>query len=58
VQVNGKLRDTVEVATDADQETVEKAAFACEKVEKHVSGKNIVRKIFVKGRLLNIVVKG
>ncbi len=58
VQVNGKLRDTIEVSADADQETVEKAAFACEKVERHIGGKDVVRKIFVKGRLLNIVVKG
>ena len=57
VQINGKLRDTVEVAADSDQETVEKAAFECSKVISHTEGKQIIKKIFVKGRILNIVVK-
>ncbi len=57
VQVNGKLRDTVVVAADADQETVETAAFASDKVQAHTADKNIIKKIFVKGRILNIVAK-
>ncbi len=57
VQVNGKLRDTVRVATDADQAAVEQAAFESEKVQARIEGKQIVKKIFVKGRILNIVVK-
>ena len=58
VQVNGKLRDTVVMPADADQQTVEQAAFGSEKIKAHTEGKEIVRKIFVKGRILNIVVKG
>ncbi len=58
VQVNGKLRDSVSVPADADQATVEQAALASDKVQKHIEGKTVVKKIFVKGRLLNIVVKG
>ena len=58
VQVNGRLRGTVVVATDADQETVEAVAFANPRVANHTEGKQIIKKIFVKGRLLNIVVRG
>ncbi len=57
VQVNGKLRDTVCVPANADQETVEKTAFECQRVKTHTEGKQVVRTIFVKGRILNIVVK-
>ena len=58
VQVNGKVRDTVSVAADSDQETVEKAAFESEKIQAHTEGKQIIKKIYVPGRILNIVVKG
>jgi leucyl-tRNA synthetase len=58
VQVNGKLRDSVSVPADSDQETVEKAAFESAKLQAHTEGKQIIKKIYVKGRILNIVVKG
>ena len=58
VQVNGKLRDTVIVAADADQDVVEKAAFESKRVQGFTDNKDIVKKIFVKGRIFNIVVKG
>jgi len=58
VQVNGKLRDTVTVPADPDQATVEEAAFASEKIQKYTSDKQILKKIYIPGRLLNIVVKG
>jgi leucyl-tRNA synthetase len=58
VQVNGKLRDSVIVPADSDQETVEKAAFESQKVRNFTENKQILKKIFVKGRILNIVVKG
>ena len=57
VQVNGKLRDTVTVPADADQAVVEAAAFESDKVKSFTDDKQIVKKIFVKGRILNIVVK-
>ncbi len=57
IQVNGKLRDSVRVAPDADQDAVEQEALARDRVRSHVEGKQIVRKIYVKGRVLNIVVK-
>ncbi|HUV30491.1 MAG TPA: leucine--tRNA ligase [Acidobacteriota bacterium] len=58
VQVNGRLRDTVTVAAGSEQAAVEKAALMSEKVQNHIGNKDIVRKIYVPGRLLNIVVKG
>jgi leucyl-tRNA synthetase len=58
IQVKGKLRDTVTVAADAGQSEVEKAALASPKVQTHVGGKEILKKIYVPGRLLNIVTKG
>ena len=57
IQVNGKLRDTEMVEAEATQETVETAALASEKVKSHTDGKQIIKKIYIKGRLLNIVVK-
>jgi leucyl-tRNA synthetase len=55
--VNGKLRDTVEVAADASQEDVLNIALISEKVKKHTEGKEIKKVIFVKNKLINIVVK-
>ena len=57
VQINGKLRDTVEVSADSNQEAVEKIAFESERIKSYTDGKQIIKKIFVKGRILNIVVK-
>ena len=58
VQVNGKLRGKIEVAADADKETILALAKADESVTKHIEGKEIVKEIVVPGRLVNIVVKG
>jgi leucyl-tRNA synthetase len=57
VQVNGKLRDTVHVSPEADQAEVERLALAGKKTSRFVAGKTIVKKIYIKGRILNIVVK-
>jgi leucyl-tRNA synthetase len=58
IQVNGKLRDTVTVAVYASQAEVETAALASPKVQAHTQGKEIIKKVYVPGRLLSIVVKG
>lgn len=58
VQVNGKLRGKIEVAADADKETILAAAKANEQVAKFVKGFEILKEIVVPGRLVNIVVKG
>ena len=57
VQVNGKLRSRITVAVDADQETVLAAAKAEQKVADELFGGNIVKEIYIKGKLVNIVVK-
>jgi leucyl-tRNA synthetase len=57
VQVNGKLRSRVIVPADATQDYVLDRALADEKVKSAIAGKQIVNKIFVPGKLVNIVVK-
>ncbi len=57
IQVNGKLRATVELSPDLPEKDVQDRALATENVIKFVEGKEIVKVIFVPGRLINIVVK-
>jgi leucyl-tRNA synthetase len=57
VQVNGKVRDHVEVAPDADEATVRAAAEALPRWAEHLGGKEPARVIYVPGRMLNVVVK-
>jgi leucyl-tRNA synthetase len=56
VQVNGKLRGTVETAAGSEQDAVVALAKAQENVTRHLAGSAIRRVIFVKDRLLNFVV--
>ena len=57
VQVNGKLRATINVEKDATRETLEALAMANENVQKHLEGKEIVKVIAVPNRIVNIVIK-
>ncbi len=57
VQVNGKLRGRVVVPADADENFVLERALADEKVQAAIAGKQIVKKIYVPGKMVNIVVK-
>ncbi len=57
VQVNGKLRSVVVVPAGASNDQVEQAAFANEKVKAAIAGKQIVKKIVVPEKLVNIVVR-
>jgi leucyl-tRNA synthetase len=56
VQVNGKLRSRVVVPADATEEFIVAQAMADEKVQAAIAGKRVVKKIYVPGKLLNIVV--
>ena len=56
VSVNGKPRDVIKVAVDADQATLEAAAKASEKVQQFIAGKTIKKVIIVPKRMVNIVV--
>ncbi len=58
VQVNGKLRDRIEVGSDAAQEDLLELARASENVQRHLDGKAVAKEIVVPGRLVNFVVKG
>ena len=57
VMVNGKLRDKFEAAPGSDDETLKTMAFDREGVKKHTDGKEVVKVIVVKDKLVNIVVK-
>ena len=56
IQVSGKLRGQIEVALDASEATIVAAAKADDKVKPFLEGKPIKREIYVKGRLVNLVV--
>jgi leucyl-tRNA synthetase len=58
VQVNGKLRDRIEVAADTAEEELVSLAKGSENVQRHLDGKPIVKEIVVPGKLVNLVVKG
>jgi len=57
VQVNGKVRGKVTVAADADEETVKTVAFADENVKKFTDNTQIVKVIYVPGKLSAIIHK-
>jgi leucyl-tRNA synthetase len=56
VQINGRLRSRVVVSADATEETVVERALSDEKVQAAIAAKQIVKKIYVPGKLLNMVV--
>jgi len=59
VLVNGKLRDTIEIQSDAmsDQQKAEEIARASAKVQKYLEGKQPIKTVYVPGKILNFVVK-
>ncbi len=57
VQVNGKLRAKITVNKDEDDEVVKEIALSQDNVKTHTEGKNIVKMIVVKNKIVNIVVK-
>ncbi len=56
VQVNGKLRDRIEVPADITEETAKELALSSERVRPHVEGKELRKSVYVPGRLVNLVV--
>jgi len=56
VQINGKMRDKIEVARDITEEEARQIVLAGEKVKKWLESKKIRKIIFVPGRLINLVV--
>ena len=57
VQINGKVKAALGVALDEDEESVKTKAHAIPAIAELMAGKNVVKEIYVKGRILNIVVK-
>jgi len=57
VQFNGKVKATVSVAIDADESIVKEHVHANEIVQKQLEGKTIVKEIYVKNKIYNIVIK-
>lgn len=56
IQINGKLRDEIDLAVDASEEEVKALVLAREKVQNNIDGKEIKKFIYVPGRIINIVI--
>ncbi|NLY78164.1 MAG: leucine--tRNA ligase [Tissierellia bacterium] len=57
IQINGKVRGTVVVPADSSQDMIKEKIEENENLMKYIEGKKIVKEIFVKGKIYNIVVK-
>ena len=57
VQVNGKVRATIKISVDATEEQIKEIAHQAENVQIHIEGKIIVKEIYVKRKIYNIVVQ-
>ena len=57
VQINGKLRDLVKINMDEEQEKVKELVHKSEKVKSYLEGHEIVKEIYVKNKIYNIVIK-
>lgn len=56
VQINGKTRGTITVEKGCSEEDIFKLALADEKLSKYLNGGKIKKKIYVPGRILNVIV--
>lgn len=57
VMINGKRRDEITVSADANQEQVLSVTLDSQKIQKQLEGMQIIKQIFVKGKLINLIVK-
>ena len=57
VQVNGKVRGTIKITIEDDEQSIKEKALECENVQRHIEGKEIIKMIVIKGKIVNIVVK-
>ncbi len=57
VQVNGKVRSRFQLPVDADDETARQAAFSDPNIRRYIDGKEVVKVMIVKNRLISIVLK-
>jgi len=56
IQINGKLRDRIRVVADISEKEAKKLAMESEKIKNSIAGKEAKKVIFVKGKLINIVI--
>ena len=57
VQVNGKVRATIMISVDDSEDVIKEKALNAENVKRHLEGREIVKVIVIKGKIVNIVVK-
>jgi leucyl-tRNA synthetase len=57
VQINGKVRDKIKVPKDLPQEEVKKRVHSSERVKKFLQGKEVVKEVYVPGKIYSIQVK-
>jgi leucyl-tRNA synthetase len=57
IQINGKLRDRFPVSVSVTEDEATRLAFESPKVKPHLEGKQVVKVIYVAGKLVNLVVK-
>jgi len=56
IQINGKVRAHIELSGEITEERVTQQALRNKKIERHIKGRSIKKMVYVKGKLLNIVV--
>ena len=57
IQINGKTRDIIEIERDLNEKKVINLVIKKDKIEKYLKGKSVVKHIYIKNRLINLVVK-
>jgi leucyl-tRNA synthetase len=57
VQVNGKVRDRIEIESDTEEDAIKRLALERPNVQRHLDGKQVVKEVVVPGRLVNFVVR-
>ena len=57
VQINGKLRDQIKVQNNASEEEIIESAKKIKKIQQHLEGMEIIKSIYVPGRIINFVAK-
>ena len=57
VQINGKVRDRIEIGADAPEDEIKRAALERPNVQRHLDGKKVVKEVVVPGKLVNFVVR-
>lgn len=58
IQINGKIKERIMIPTSASDDEIKEMAVANDTIQKETEGKTVVKVIVIKGRLVNIVVKG